>query len=279
MPYPWRPRNNTRSPYLVAPHLATGHAWGHAIIVVVFAVLLPLRMRAAPEGKAQRAHGGRDHQRHDRCREPGGGRARRCLSHLDAGRDALSRRADGGQRAARDPRRARREPSGVTTAAGGCGRLRGVASGPPQAAGRRRRPLGEDERREQIIRGCVDVLAREGIPECLPRTHRPSRRRPKGLISHYFSDKETLMEQTAIATVAYLRTEVASAIDLTVFIGVVMVGLRHPRRDEKGVAPECGWSIAAYFAAGRERSPPSRADARTDRHRPETALCFASPVS
>lgn len=35
----------------VAPHLATGHAWGHAIIVVVFAVLLPLRMRAAREGK------------------------------------------------------------------------------------------------------------------------------------------------------------------------------------------------------------------------------------
>ena len=35
----------------VAPHLATGHAWGHAIVVVVFAVLLPLRMRAAREGK------------------------------------------------------------------------------------------------------------------------------------------------------------------------------------------------------------------------------------
>ena len=37
----------------------------------------------------------------------------------------------------------------------------------------------------------------------------------KGLVSHYFSDKETLMEQTAIATVAHLRAEVASAIDLT----------------------------------------------------------------
>lgn len=35
----------------VAPQLATGHAWGHAIIVVMFAVLLPLRMRAAREGK------------------------------------------------------------------------------------------------------------------------------------------------------------------------------------------------------------------------------------
>jgi hypothetical protein len=36
---------------IVAPDLATPHAWGHAIIVVVFAVLLPLRMRAAREGK------------------------------------------------------------------------------------------------------------------------------------------------------------------------------------------------------------------------------------
>ena len=36
---------------LVALDLATGHAWGHAIIVVVFAVLLPLRLRAARQGK------------------------------------------------------------------------------------------------------------------------------------------------------------------------------------------------------------------------------------
>lgn len=35
---------------LVAPQLATGHAWGHEIIVLAFAVLLPLRLRAAREG-------------------------------------------------------------------------------------------------------------------------------------------------------------------------------------------------------------------------------------
>ena len=35
---------------LVAPDLATAHAWGHAIIVVGFAVLLALRMRAARNG-------------------------------------------------------------------------------------------------------------------------------------------------------------------------------------------------------------------------------------
>lgn len=35
---------------VVAPHLATDHAWGHAVIVAVFAVLLPVRMRSARAG-------------------------------------------------------------------------------------------------------------------------------------------------------------------------------------------------------------------------------------
>ena len=103
----------------------------------------------------------------------------------------------------------------MRAAAGGCGRLSGVASGPAPAASRRRRRLGEDERREQIIRGCVEVLAGEGYRNAsLARIARAAGV-SKGLISHYFSDKETLMERTAIATVAYLRAEVASAIDLT----------------------------------------------------------------
>jgi len=34
----------------VAPRLATSDAWGHAVIVAVFTVLLPLRMRAARKG-------------------------------------------------------------------------------------------------------------------------------------------------------------------------------------------------------------------------------------
>jgi hypothetical protein len=36
----------------VAPHLATDEAWGHQIIVAIFAVLLPLRMRAARGGSS-----------------------------------------------------------------------------------------------------------------------------------------------------------------------------------------------------------------------------------
>lgn len=34
----------------VAPRLATADAWGHAVIVVIFVFLLPLRLRAARNG-------------------------------------------------------------------------------------------------------------------------------------------------------------------------------------------------------------------------------------
>jgi hypothetical protein len=37
----------------VAPRLATADAWGHAVIVVIFVVLLPLRMRAARKGSTR----------------------------------------------------------------------------------------------------------------------------------------------------------------------------------------------------------------------------------
>ncbi|MGH3167066.1 MAG: hypothetical protein ACRDN0_14405 [Trebonia sp.] len=37
----------------VAPRLATSDAWGHAVIVVIFVILLPLRMRAARKGSTR----------------------------------------------------------------------------------------------------------------------------------------------------------------------------------------------------------------------------------
>lgn len=36
---------------VIAPDQATEHAWGHAIVVAVFAVLLPLRLRSAQRGR------------------------------------------------------------------------------------------------------------------------------------------------------------------------------------------------------------------------------------
>ena len=35
----------------VDPRLAPGHAWGHAVVVVAFALLLPLRLRSARRGR------------------------------------------------------------------------------------------------------------------------------------------------------------------------------------------------------------------------------------
>jgi hypothetical protein len=41
----------------VAPRLATSNAWGHAVIVVIFVILLPLRMHAARKGSTRALRG------------------------------------------------------------------------------------------------------------------------------------------------------------------------------------------------------------------------------
>jgi AcrR family transcriptional regulator len=86
---------------------------------------------------------------------------------------------------------------------------------PTQTSERRRRRLGEDERREQIIGGCVEVLAGEGYRNASLARIAQAAGVSKGLISHYFGDRETLMEQTAIAIVAHMRSHVGAAVDLT----------------------------------------------------------------
>jgi AcrR family transcriptional regulator len=115
----------------------------------------------------------------------------------------------------------------MTAAAGGRGTRPGATSGPEPDAERRRRRLGEDERRQQIIRGCVEVLACEGYGNASLARIAQAAGVSKGLVSHYFSDKETLMEQTAIVTVAYLRAEVAAAIDLTADVPTVLKAAVH----------------------------------------------------
>ena len=94
------------------------------------------------------------------------------------------------------------------------------------AEGRRRR-LGEDERRRQIIRGCVEVLASDGYRNASLARIAQAAGVSKGLISHYFADRETLMEHTAIATVAHLRAEVAAAVDITADVPSVLSAAVH----------------------------------------------------
>jgi AcrR family transcriptional regulator len=103
------------------------------------------------------------------------------------------------------------------------GTLIAMASTTPSPPGeRRRRRLSEEQRRTQIIRGCVDVLAGEGYRGASLARIAKAAGVSKGLVSHYFSDRDTLMEQTAIATVAEVRQGIADAIDLTAEVPEVL---------------------------------------------------------
>jgi AcrR family transcriptional regulator len=103
-----------------------------------------------------------------------------------------------------------------------------MGSGYAEAAGGRRRRLGEQERRAQIIRGCVEVLAREGYRHASLARIAEAAGVSKGLVSHYFGNREALMEQTAIETVGFLRAEVRAALDLTASVpDVLRAALRY----------------------------------------------------
>jgi AcrR family transcriptional regulator len=89
----------------------------------------------------------------------------------------------------------------------------GTSNGGPAETARRRRRLGEAERRAQIVAGCVEVLAAEGYENASLARIADAAGVSKGLVSHYFTDRDTLMEQVAISTVAALREAVAAQID------------------------------------------------------------------
>jgi AcrR family transcriptional regulator len=106
-----------------------------------------------------------------------------------------------------------------------------VTPDPAPLAERRRQRLSEDERRAQIIDGCLEVLARDGYRRASVARIAQAAGVSKGLVSHYFTDKETLMEQTAIATVGFLRAEVGAAVDLTADVpGVLRAAVRYAAR-------------------------------------------------
>lgn len=89
------------------------------------------------------------------------------------------------------------------------------AAADPLDGTRRRRRLGEAERRAQIVAGCVEVVACEGYENASLARIAEAAGVSKGLVSHYFTDRGTLMEQVAISTVATLREAVAAQIDPT----------------------------------------------------------------
>lgn len=101
------------------------------------------------------------------------------------------------------------------------------AAADPLDGTRRRRRLGEAERRAQIVAGCVEVVACEGYENASLARIAEAAGVSKGLVSHYFTDRGTLMEQVAISTVATLREAVAAQIDPTADVLEVVTAAVH----------------------------------------------------
>lgn len=84
------------------------------------------------------------------------------------------------------------------------------APGPPRAA---RRRLSEEERRAQILRAVIQVVARHGFEAASAGLIAEQAEVSKGLIWHYFTDKTDLMKQAVVETVRMIRDEVVASVD------------------------------------------------------------------
>ncbi|MFF2959793.1 TetR/AcrR family transcriptional regulator [Streptomyces sp. NPDC057963] len=81
--------------------------------------------------------------------------------------------------------------------------------------GARRQRLDENQRRAQIMTAAVEELADCGY-DGLSLTRVAERAGvSKGLIWHYFADKDDLMESTVKATMTTIRDRIANSLDLT----------------------------------------------------------------
>ncbi|MDQ2781799.1 TetR/AcrR family transcriptional regulator [Lapillicoccus sp.] len=96
---------------------------------------------------------------------------------------------------------------------------------------RRRQRLDEAQRRKQIIAGCIQVLAEHGYQQASLALIAEVAGVSKGLIWHYYSDRDTLMEQVAVTTVAQLRHQVGADIDLTAPVPDVLDAAIHRAAD------------------------------------------------
>jgi len=78
-----------------------------------------------------------------------------------------------------------------------------------------RQRLGEDQRREQIIRATIAVVADHGYDNASLARIAGRAGISKGLISHYFADKGELMANTFNVTTANIRDTIAAQLDLS----------------------------------------------------------------
>lgn len=113
-----------------------------------------------------------------------------------------------------------------------------MSSAPQSPSPRRRQRLDEQQRRDQIISGCVQALAEHGYQQASLARIAEAAGVSKGLIWHYFSDRDTLMEHTAIVTATRLRDQVAADIDLTAEVPNVIDAAIHRAADLRRTHPK-----------------------------------------
>lgn len=83
-------------------------------------------------------------------------------------------------------------------------------AGPPRGA---RQRLSEEERRAQILRATIQVVALHGFEAASASLIARQAGVSKGLIWHYFADKTDLMQQAVVETIRVIRDEVAASAD------------------------------------------------------------------
>jgi AcrR family transcriptional regulator len=90
-----------------------------------------------------------------------------------------------------------------------------VTAVPAEPSGPRpaRQRLSEDERRAQILRAAVVVVARHGFEGGSTSLIAAQAGVSKGLIWHYFTDKTDLMRQVVIATMRVITQDVTAGLD------------------------------------------------------------------
>ena len=79
----------------------------------------------------------------------------------------------------------------------------------------RRRRLGAEQRRGQLIDAAVSVVSSRGYRNASLAAIASEAGVSKGLVWHYFADGDDLMEQTARSTLVALRETVAKDLDLS----------------------------------------------------------------
>lgn len=76
-----------------------------------------------------------------------------------------------------------------------------------------RQRLSEEERRRQILRATVEVVANRGFDAASAQAIATQAAVSKGLIWHYFADKTELMTQAVVEAVRAIRDETVALVD------------------------------------------------------------------